>query len=325
MGLLARYRAGDRERVWDELRQLGDQVRAPEFAVDAQAVCDEMALRARHNIDVIVDRLTDHGYRFHDNDDERAPIVPIRPPTADAAPLAHWLSDRFGAVPMTVSSWLRVVGDVWLAGTHPSWQGSAQTDPLVLELEYSRYQGGSARGFYEGELDAWRDPAGEDPSALTPLGSRVEPGMTGGARLTGGPQVTGRRRVPGGPQLTGGPRVPGGPEVTGGPGVTHGPGRTDGPEVTDGPRMTGEPDSARPVFVLPVAPDRLHKANISGGSPYGFRVPDGCAEGIFVAEEAMPFIEYLNRVFACGGFPGPVRDEVGLRIRRELAHGLLPL
>lgn len=245
MDLLTRYQAGDRERVWHELRQLGDRVREPELADQVQAVCDEMALRARHNVTVLVERLAAYGYRFHDNDDQQTPIAPIRTPTAGAAPLAAWLNGRFGAVPMTVSSWLRLVGDVWLVGTHPSWPGSAQADPLVLELEYSRYQGASTQDFYEGELDAWRDSTGDDPSAR--------------------------------------------------------------------------------CFVLPVAPDRLHKANISGGAPYGFRVPDGCAEGVFVAEVAMPFVDYLNAVFRCGGFPGPVQDEAGWRIRRELADGLLPL
>lgn len=227
MDLLARYRAGARERVWHEPRQLGDRVREPDLASQAQAVCDEMALRARHNIEVIVDRLTTQGYRFHDNDDEQTPIAPTRTPTAHAAPLDDWLTGRFGPVPMAVSSWLRLVGDVWLVGTHPSWPGSAQADPLVLELEYSRYGGASAKDFYDGELDAWRDSTGDDPSAG--------------------------------------------------------------------------------CFVLPVAPDRLHKANISGGAPYGFRLPDGCAEGIFVAEVAIPFVDYLNQVFRSGGFPGPCR------------------
>lgn len=90
MDLLARYRAGDRERVWHELRQLGDRVREPELARQAQAVCDEMALRARHNIEVIVDRLTTQGYRFHDSDDQqthpsprsgRRPQAQRHPPT----------------------------------------------------------------------------------------------------------------------------------------------------------------------------------------------------------------------------------------------------
>lgn len=224
MDLLARYRAGDREQVWHDLRQLGDRVREPELARQAQAVRDEMALRARHNIEVIVDRLTTQGYRFHDNDDQQTPIAPIRTPTAHAAPLADWLSGRFGVVPMTVSSWLRLVGDVWLVGTHPSWPGMRRPIRWSSNLS-TRAIKVLAQDFYDGELDAWRDSSGDDPSAG--------------------------------------------------------------------------------CFVLPVAPDRLHKANISGGAPYGFRIPDGCAEGIFVAEVAMPFVDYLNQVFRPGGFPGP--------------------
>lgn len=54
-----------------------------------------------------------------------------------------------------------------------------------------------------------------------------------------------------------------------------------------------------------MAPDRLHKANISGGAPYGFRLPDACADAVFVGEVAMPFVDYLNLVFENGGFPGP--------------------
>lgn len=246
MSLLERYRAGDRERVWHELRQWGDRVHDPARAEDAQAVCDEMAARARRNVEMLIDRLVAQGYRFHTNDDEQAPVIPLRPPTAKAGSLAGWLNDRFGPLPMTVSSWLRLVGDVWLVGTHPAWQDSAEADPLVVELEYSGYPDASARAFYEGEYEAWQEWSGEDPAAA------------------GG-------------------------------------------------------------FILPVAPDRLHKANTSGGPPYGFRVPDGCAEGIFVGDVAVPFVAHLNRVFASGGFPGPAHDHAQWRIKNELAKGLLPL
>ena len=78
-------------------------------------------------------------------------------------------------------------------------------------------------------------------------------------------------------------------------------------------------------FVLPLAPDRLHKANISGGGPYGFRLPDGCAEGVFVGEVAMPFVAYLNWVFAQGGFPARTDGAKQAQVRRALASGLLPL
>jgi hypothetical protein len=41
--------------------------------------------------------------------------------------------------------------------------------------------------------------------------------------------------------------------------------------------MGGARPAAGP-FVLPLAPDRLHKDNVSGGPPYGIIVPDGCAD-----------------------------------------------
>ena len=51
---LDRYRAGQRHQVWHELRQLGAAVREPGLSEQAQLVCDEMARRARRNIEVII-------------------------------------------------------------------------------------------------------------------------------------------------------------------------------------------------------------------------------------------------------------------------------
>ena len=48
------------------------------------------------------------------------------------------------------------------------------------------------------------------------------------------------------------------------------------------------------LFVLPLAPDRVLKENVSGGPPYGFVLPDGCADGLFAAETTMPFVSYLT-------------------------------
>ena len=79
------------------------------------------------------------------------------------------------------------------------------------------------------------------------------------------------------------------------------------------------------VFVLPVAPDRLHKENVSGGAPYGFVLPDGCVDGLFVAETAMTFVSYLNHVFSHGGFPCTTGSASEWRIKRDLAKDLLPL
>ncbi|MGC5031073.1 hypothetical protein [Micromonospora sp. DT229] len=245
---LRRYQDGHREQVWHELRQLGSAVQQRlELAEEAQLVCDEMARRARHNIEVVVRRLTAAGYRFHDNDDEQTPVPrPHIPPTADAPALADWLQQRFGALPMTVRSWIRLVGDVWLVGTHPQWSTSASADPLVIELEGSRYPDGeSIRDYYDGEASDWQEDHGREEEAG--------------------------------------------------------------------------------VFVLPVSPDRLHKENTSGGGPYGFILPDGGVDAVFVGETTTTFVAYLNQVFGSGGFPWPTGTEHEWQVQNDLAEGLLPL
>jgi hypothetical protein len=77
---LERYRAGRREQVWHELRQCGRRVREPDLAAEAQSVCDEMARRARRNLEVVVARLTAQGYRFHTNDEAQEPVEALREP-----------------------------------------------------------------------------------------------------------------------------------------------------------------------------------------------------------------------------------------------------
>jgi len=245
MSWLERYQAGDRDQVWHELRQLGDRVREPELIEDASAVCDEMAHRARRNIETLIERLTAQGYRFHANDDAQDPVIPLLGPTMDAPALQDWLVERFGPLPLTLSAWIRIVGDVWLVGTHPEWPKSAEADPLVIEIEGARFPASSIRGYYEEEWAAWREASSEVSGAAS--------------------------------------------------------------------------------FVLPVAPDALHKANISGGAPYGLRLPDRCADGLFIAQVATPFVAYLNHVFASGGFPGSAPGDAQWGLKGELAHQLLPL
>jgi hypothetical protein len=55
---------------------------------------------------------------------------------------------------------------------------------------------------------------------------------------------------------------------------------------------------------LDLAPDYLHKANVSGGAPYGIELPHLGADPIFINEEhGLPFVEYLRLAFRWGGFP----------------------
>lgn len=236
MTLLERYLEGRQLSVWQEIRQLGS-ARTEAFP-DVVAVCEEFARRARSNVDLLVGRLSETGYEFHGNNGERAPEIPHVAPGTGVAPVEAFLTERIGDVPLTLLAWLRIVGDVWLVGTHPDWPDSSAADPLVLELEGSRYPGHSIVTYFEEELD--------------------------------------------------------------------------------------EADPDEP-FVLPVSPDRLHKAGISGGPPYGILLPDGCADGVFAGERTTTFVSHLNDVFRGGGFGVPPRSPVERALRRDLADGLLPL
>jgi hypothetical protein len=238
---LSRYLDGERDLVWHELRQLGAHVRDPAFAGEAQAVCDEMARRARRNIDVLIERLLEQGYRFHANDDAGTPVPPLAAPGPDAEAFVDWLEKTFGPVPMVLSSWVRIVGDVWMVGTHPEWETSAAADPLVVEVAGWRYPGEDVRPSLLDEFEQWR-----------------------------------------------------------------------------------EDREGRP-FRLPVAPDHLHKNNVSGGAPYGLVLPDACADALVVTEVAMSFVTYLQRVFATGGFPRWSGDDRQWAVTHALTRGLEPV
>jgi hypothetical protein len=57
-------------------------------------------------------------------------------------------------------------------------------------------------------------------------------------------------------------------------------------------------------FNLDLAPDYLHKANISGGAPYGIELPFLGADPVFANEaNELPFVDYLRLCFRWAGFP----------------------
>jgi hypothetical protein len=59
------------------------------------------------------------------------------------------------------------------------------------------------------------------------------------------------------------------------------------------------------VFRAPIAPDPLHKANVSGGMWYGVEVPSSSRDPIVLEERhGLPFTEYLELALRWGGFPG---------------------
>jgi hypothetical protein len=76
---------------------------------------------------------------------------------------------------------------------------------------------------------------------------------------------------------------------------------------------------------LVIAPDDLHKANVSGDAYY-ISLPDARADFEFDDWHKSTFVNYLRAAFRWGGFPGwerspnPPRQQIA-----ELSEGLLPL
>jgi len=58
-------------------------------------------------------------------------------------------------------------------------------------------------------------------------------------------------------------------------------------------------------FRLPIAPDRLHKANVSGGMHYNIALPDVAEDPRLLDEwHNSTFLSYLEIALRYGGFPG---------------------
>lgn len=69
------------------------------------------------------------------------------------------------------------------------------------------------------------------------------------------------------------------------------------------------PEVVGPLEVA-IAPDRLHKLNISGGPPYAIRLPDASADPrIRWLEEEPHLVAYLRRAVQRGGFAGVSADQ----------------
>ncbi len=81
-------------------------------------------------------------------------------------------------------------------------------------------------------------------------------------------------------------------------------------------------------FRLDLAPDNFHKANFSGGSPYGIMLPAESEDPLFFGDNfSVRFTTYLRRSFRWGGFPGladlPHSQRITERVS-ELTEGFEP-
>jgi hypothetical protein len=71
--------------------------------------------------------------------------------------------------------------------------------------------------------------------------------------------------------------------------------------------MEGEEgETEGPAWFAGLAPDDLHEDNVSGGDPYGVRLPDPAADFTFLYERhSLLFVPYLRlAILQWGGLPG---------------------
>lgn len=136
---LTRYWHQESKIVWSELVSLGKQIREEYLYTDAKDVAFAMMHRARQNVEIIIYRLNELGYRFSDPD--RVWIQPSQEITINLDYIEH----HQGTLPLALRAWFEVVGSVSLTGYYPKLssyffsdtnqkdQLECYSDPLVIE------------------------------------------------------------------------------------------------------------------------------------------------------------------------------------------------
>ena len=332
MTFLERYKAGDRVAVWGELMALGEGVRDERYYADAWAVAVETMRRARHNVELLIQRLDASGYRFQDR-----------------VSSAEDQLSRFD-----------VMGQLSAQIENKAASGTATRNVHVKQMmENLRelqakvaplLQKASARAAKEAA--AKRKPPLEDPQVFSPadtntprlvaklekmlkgplpLSLRAWYEQVGGVSLMGSHAVfnavdfssRGILRQFGSFATVGAVPAPAaGEEYAPDPLVVYPieelldqlSGREDDEEGDDGGKVQ-----------LVISPDELQKANISGDARY-IALPDARADFEFDDSRKGTFVNHLRVTFQWGGFPGWERLKNAPRAEiAELSEDLLPL
>lgn len=326
---LERYRNGDCVAVWDELTALAERVREEPYFSDAAAVAAETMRRARHNVEVLIRRLDANGYRFLDS--------------VSTAEDSLSRLDVMGQLSSQIEAW---AGRDSVRLNQPSMQlldsMRAMKEKMAPMLEKA-----SARASLA--ASAKRRPPLEDPQVFSPPDDDTPGQIARLERAARGPLPLSLRawyEQVGGVSLMGSDAVLNPVEfsnrgvltqfqmlTTRGPATQMSTGQSCEPDplvmapleelVYEAEDMADGQEQAR--LELAIAPDDLHKANISGDAYY-ITLPDPSADFRFDDWHKTTFVNYLRLTFQWGGFPGwersrnPPRKQIA-----ELAEGLLPL
>ncbi len=336
---LERYLEGETHLVWDELRALGEGIRAPGIYDDAMAVSRETARRSRVNFERIIECLDGMGYQFEDGpasaEDNQQNVVALGAMIQEALPVAR---ERVREFPLGGNA-LKAM-ETLLAGLEGARGGQVdllqqiQSTPKprghLNHLEdfsiYIPARKSALRGItrFEKELGgpmpllmiAWHEQIESISLVGTHRGINGAPGFSTDAfamiPLSMEPLRDFRSRPdPSARRAIVERQIRDMEDAI----ALWRPKFTDMPEILE--RMEREhacglaekeaelariPHSGQ--FFLPLGPDKIAKAG-KGSDFYYTRLPNGAAD---FRVEGLPgevmFLEYLRRTFACGGFPG---------------------
>ncbi|HEY7357273.1 MAG TPA: hypothetical protein VH590_12430 [Ktedonobacterales bacterium] len=152
---LSRYERGEHEQVWAELLALDAQIREEPLYSDALAVAHETMRRVRYNIELLIPRLIELGYRFgygwvteqqgYDAGlvasvarlETKRPSMPWSPPSPDVQEQLAYLEQLIGGpLPLSLQAWYEVVGQADFVGELPArWGFTPETTAWAQALK----------------------------------------------------------------------------------------------------------------------------------------------------------------------------------------------
>jgi hypothetical protein len=238
--LFDRYLAGERQQAWAELAALGPRVREDPFAADALAVAGETMTRVAANIDTVIARLHGIGYEFR----------------TQAVEAEHRQAAMERALAMEIPQSSRHTAMLGMVDKLRGMLGEA------LAANRSAPRDTAVRAHVAPSADTWKLLRRlEKKAGVLPLSLRAFYEIVGSVDLLGFH-----------------------PSLAPKPGENRGP--CPDPLVVFAPEDVlqdieasdeYEDDDGRHVII---APDELHKAETSGGSPYEIAVPCLDADGV---------------------------------------------
>lgn len=320
---LERYQAGDYVAVWDDLVALGEGVRSEPYYADALAVAAETMRRARHNVELLIQRLDAKGYRFRDTvssaEEKLSRLGVMDQMSAQFETMAKRTPTSYNIHSMKMLETMQAM--------------KTKMAPFLEKAAANAAKEAAAR----------RKPPLEDPYVFSPPDAETPALLERLEKSAGGPVPLSLRawyEQVGGVSLMGSDPVLNAVDFSNRSVLQQFQSLVQGDMPISPPREECAPD---PLVIYPldalmdfpdkdghelqlvISPDDLHKANISGDAYY-ITLPDARADFQFDDWHKTTFVNYLRKVFQWGGFPGWERSKnPPSKDLAELSEGLLPL